>query len=354
MSARQSNSLSSTNNNITSVNHTMDRSNAQSHIPKNNSTRNDSVLSGTSIESAITIVDEPSSPSIDDLLEDLQSLSIQNKSDPAPVESRTLTKEYLAAKKAALEKIQSPLAKKWDDLYEKTSLAKAPSVKPLTDDEAALVENIMRNTSSRELAQLKTAIVQYSDIQKLRPGVWLNDEIINFYMELIADRSRSEDAAEKKLPSVHCYNTFFCSTLRDQGYAKVRRWTKRVDVFAKDLLFVPINYAYHWTLGMIDMKHKKITVYDSMGGSHRATLQLLLKYLADEHQDKKKQSLNMSGWETGEARGIPLQANMHDCGVFTCTFAERLSRQNHMDFTQADMELIRKRMVLSIAKQEIV
>ncbi|KAI9260741.1 hypothetical protein BDA99DRAFT_439783 [Phascolomyces articulosus] len=208
----------------------------------------------------------------------------------------------------------------------------------------------MRKKGSQQLAQLKTALVVYNDIQKLHPGTWLNDEIINFYMELIAVRSQSDE----NLPNVHCYSTFFCSTLRDQGYAKVRRWTKRIDIFAKDLLFVPINYAYHWTLGMIDMKKKIITIYDSMGGPHAPTLKLLIKYLAEEHQDKKKQPLDMSGWKTYDAKGIPLQQNMSDCGVFTCTFAERLSRYHELDFSQDDMDLIRKRMVLSIAKKEIL
>ncbi|KAI8144955.1 Sentrin-specific protease 2 [Fennellomyces sp. T-0311] len=190
-------------------------------------------------------------------------------------------------------------------------------------------------------------------MQKLKPGVWLNDEIINFYMELIAIRSQSENS-EKKLPAVHCYSTFFCSTLREKGYSKVRRWTKRVDVFSKDLLFVPINYAYHWTLGMIDMKQKTIQVYDSLNGAHDATLKLLLKYLQEEHQDKKNAPFDTSAWKTMAAKGIPLQENMSDCGVFTCTFAERLSRNHPFDFSQADMELIRKRMVLSIARREIL
>ncbi|KAI7853548.1 hypothetical protein BDC45DRAFT_545535 [Circinella umbellata] len=212
----------------------------------------------------------------------------------------------------------------------------------------------MRKTGPQELAQLKTAVVQYSDIQKLKPGEWLNDEIINFYMELIADRSRSETAIAEKAPSVHCYSTFFCSTLRENGYAKVRRWTKRVDIFSKDLLFVPINYSYHWTLGMIDMKKKTVTIYDSLHGGHRVVLGILMKYLADEHLDKKKEPLDMSDWKINEPKDIPGQQNMHDCGVFTCTFAERLSRAHAFDFSQDDMDVIRKRMVLSIAKKEIV
>ena len=79
-----------------------------------------------------------------------------------------------------------------------------------------------------------------------------------------------------------------------------------------------------------------------------------MKYLADEHLDKKKEPLDMSDWKTNEPKDIPGQQNMHDCGVFTCTFAERLSRAHEFDFSQDDMDVIRKRMVLSIVKKEIV
>ena len=131
----------------------------------------------------------------------------------------------------------------------------------------------MTSKQQGEIAVYKTAIVEYKDIHKLAPDTWLNDEIINFYMQLIADRA---GANADRLPSVHCYSTFFCSTLRDSGYTKVRRWTKRVDVFAKDLLFIPINYSYHWTLGVVDFQAKTIRIYDSLGGSHDLTLQVKL------------------------------------------------------------------------------
>lgn len=129
----------------------------------------------------------------------------------------------------------------------------------------------MKKGQNGEMARLKTAIVEYKDIYKLYPETWLNDEIINFYMELISDRANSENS---NLPSVHCFNTFFCSTLREHGYAKVRRWTKRVDIFAKDLIFIPINYSYHWTLGVIDMRNKTIRIYDSLHGHHDSTLRV--------------------------------------------------------------------------------
>jgi Ulp1 family protease len=59
----------------------------------------------------------------------------------------------------------------------------------------------------------------------MRNGQWLNDEVINFYMQMIMARASQNP---EKYPSVHCFNTFFFSTLDQQGYAKVRRWTKKV------------------------------------------------------------------------------------------------------------------------------
>lgn len=54
---------------------------------------------------------------------------------------------------------------------------------------------------------------------------WLNDEIINFYGQLIMDR-----AEKPKMPSVHYFSSFFWPKLTGDGYQKGRlnRWTKKV------------------------------------------------------------------------------------------------------------------------------
>jgi sentrin-specific protease 1 len=62
------------------------------------------------------------------------------------------------------------------------------------------------------------------DIRTLRDRQWLNDEIVNFYVNLLMERSEKEEG----WPKIHCFNTFFYPTLRDSGYQKVRRWTKKV------------------------------------------------------------------------------------------------------------------------------
>ena len=73
------------------------------------------------------------------------------------------------------------------------------------------------------------------DIHTLRPGEWLNDEVINFYGNLILARSKESTT----LPKIHVFSTFFYKTLSEQGYDKVRRWTKKVSTGVQRLPSYP-------------------------------------------------------------------------------------------------------------------
>lgn len=61
-------------------------------------------------------------------------------------------------------------------------------------------------------------IIPGRDLQCLRPGQWLNDEVINGYLQLVHDIS--------KVKGVVVLNSFFMSTLV-RGYESARRtWIK--------------------------------------------------------------------------------------------------------------------------------
>ena len=113
------------------------------------------------------------------------------------------------------------------------------------------------------------------DIRTLHGLNWLNDEVINFYLQLICERA----AANDNWPNVHAFNTFFYPKIRDQGHASVKRWTRKVDIFSFDLLLVPVHLGMHWCLATVDLKEKQINYYDSMGGRNKQCLEVLLKYL---------------------------------------------------------------------------
>lgn len=181
------------------------------------------------------------------------------------------------------------------------------------------------------------------DIQTLNGLNWLNDEIINFYMNLLITRGNSP-----KYPSVYAMNTFFYPKLVSGGHSSLKRWTRKIDIFSKDLIVVPIHLGIHWCVSIIDFKNKTLKYYDSMGSPNYKCLQVLKQYLQDEYVDKKKKTFEFLGWNCECMKNIPLQMNGSDCGVFSCMFAEYICSNKKLDFSQEDMPYFRKKMVYEI------
>ena len=65
-------------------------------------------------------------------------------------------------------------------------------------------------------------------------------------MALIVERNSSED----NRPSVYAFNTFFYPKLREKGHQALKRWTRKVDIFSFDFIFVPIHLGMHWCLAV--------------------------------------------------------------------------------------------------------
>jgi len=188
------------------------------------------------------------------------------------------------------------------------------------------------------------------DLQTLKGLNWLNDEVINFYMNMLMDRSKKNE----KLPKVYCFNTFFYGKIVGPGHSSVKRWTRKVDIFAQDLLIIPVHLGMHWCLACVNLRHKTVRYLDSMGGNNNKGLDAILKYLQDEHADKKKSSLDTSDWKTVNEKEIPQQMNGSDCGMFACKFADYLSRDARITFTQNDMPYFRRRMVYEIVTKTLM
>ena len=166
------------------------------------------------------------------------------------------------------------------------------------------------------------------------------------------------------VPQVHICNTQFYTKLAESPkyeYSNVRRWTlgrSAVDLFSRDLVIVPINQGNsHWTLGLINLRQKRFEFIDSMHGSDGGRLAVLRRYLKDEHQDKKGAPLDLGeDWvdiSYTAADGTPRQTNGFDCGMFMSRTAEYLVRDAVLDFTQADMPNLRRRMVFELSQKAL-
>ncbi|XP_017128479.1 sentrin-specific protease 1 [Drosophila elegans] len=193
--------------------------------------------------------------------------------------------------------------------------------------------------------------IQRSEIQILLNFRWLNDVIINFYMNLLTERSEKRIG---QLPSVYAMNTFFVPRLLQSGHAGVKRWTRKVDLFSKDIIPVPVHSnGVHWCMAIIHMRDKTILYYDSIGGGNQKVLDALEAYLREESLDKRKLSFDTSGFRIGNALNVPQQKNSRDCGVFACMFAEYLTRDAPITFSQDNIDYFRRKMALEISGGEL-
>ncbi|XP_065282430.2 sentrin-specific protease 1-like isoform X1 [Dermacentor albipictus] len=187
--------------------------------------------------------------------------------------------------------------------------------------------------------------IRRADMRTLADGEWLNDEVINFYMNLLAERSKKEG-----YPRVYAFNTFFYPKLVASDYAGVKRWTRTVDLFSFDIALVPLYLGNtHWCLAAVDFRRRHIAYYDSLGpptGSPRC-LSVLLQYLECESRQRRNHGLAGDDWSL-KVVDVPLQQNSNDCGMFACQYAECVSRDAPISFGQRNMPYFRKRVAYEI------
>lgn len=224
----------------------------------------------------------------------------------------------------------------------------------LSNDDKKLIEYVSRNGPSQEVIIDKFNLrITRRDLATLVGLNWLNDEVINFYMNLLNERS--EQLKDCGYPSVYSMNTFFVPRLMQAGHSGVRRWTRKVNIFSYDIIPVPVHVGQvHWCMAIIHLKDKTIKYYDSMGTPNPAVLRSLETYLKDESLDKLNTNLSMNDWEIESVRNLPRQMNGSDCGVFSCMFAEYITRNKPITFSQENMVYFRQKMIFEIAKGKLL
>ncbi|XP_074860511.1 sentrin-specific protease 2 [Carettochelys insculpta] len=222
----------------------------------------------------------------------------------------------------------------------------------LTEDMEREIANALGHGQEDEILSSAFKLkVTRGDIQTLKNHHWLNDEVINFYMNLLMERNKQQG-----FPVLHVFSTFFYPKLISGGYQAVKRWTKGVDLFKQDLIFVPIHLRVHWGLVVIDVRRKTIKYFDSMGQRGHSICEILLQYLQEESKAKRNLDIDPSEWTlySMKPHEIPQQLNGSDCGMFTCTYADYISRDKPITFTQHHMPHFRRKMVWEILHQQLL
>jgi len=81
------------------------------------------------------------------------------------------------------------------------------------------------------------------------------------------------------------------------GHQTVKRWTRKIDLFDKDIIFFPVNLAnMHWVLAVINKRKKRFEYYDSLAGPDPGVLAKLRRYYKDEYRAKNNEDLDLAEW----------------------------------------------------------
>ena len=93
------------------------------------------------------------------------------------------------------------------------------------------------------------------DINALESSNWLNDSIIDMYINLIVASGNFND--------IYCFNSQFYLSLNLNGYERVKSWANSINIFSFRLVLMPFFENAHWSL-VIDVQNKQVNFYDKV------------------------------------------------------------------------------------------
>ncbi|XP_055657369.1 sentrin-specific protease 7 isoform X1 [Falco peregrinus] len=115
--------------------------------------------------------------------------------------------------------------------------------------------------------------VTREDLECLEYGKFLNDVIIDFYLKYLLLEKVPKHIADR----THIFSSFFykCLTRTEKNsegdlkvsvaqrrHRRVRTWTRHINIFSKDYIFVPVNEESHWYIAVICFPWLEEAVYE--------------------------------------------------------------------------------------------
>ncbi|XP_028215735.1 probable disease resistance protein At4g27220 [Glycine soja] len=206
--------------------------------------------------------------------------------------------------------------------------------------------------------------IRKSDIELLQPEKCLNDNIIDFYINYLKNKLPTD-----KQDRFHFFNCFFFPKLVDlstdnrsiacdgkAAFQRVSNWTRKVNLFKKDYIFIPINYSLHWSLIVICHPAEVMTCYrdeetkgspkeacilhmDSRKGIHQDLHNVFQSYLCEEWKERHNNVRDDVSSIFLDLPFLPLelpqQQNAYDCGIFLLHYLERFLEQAPINFNRS-------------------
>ncbi|OMO85248.1 Peptidase C48, SUMO/Sentrin/Ubl1 [Corchorus capsularis] len=165
------------------------------------------------------------------------------------------------------------------------------------------------------------------DVALLQPKTFINDTIIDFYIKYLKSKIQPEEQHR-----FHFFNSFFFRKLADQdkdlsgacqaraAFQRVHKWTRKVDIFEKDYIFIPVNYSFHWSLIVICHPGEVANL------KGKSIIKRFQRYLSEEWKERHRDAADDVPSKFLHVQFVPLelpqQENSFDCGLFLLHYVE--------------------------------
>ncbi|RKP16325.1 cysteine proteinase, partial [Rozella allomycis CSF55] len=153
-------------------------------------------------------------------------------------------------------------------------------------------------------------------------SAWLDDQVRNL-----------QDLLEEQNENVASISTFMLVFMKIAGFEKAHPFVKRIAIFEKDILLVPVHYASHWQLAAVYPQEGCIRLYNSFDGFPSEPLMVIQRFMKMEwelyFQSPCENELKATSMK------CPRQTDAFNCGIFCCLNARMVV--TNMPYTTVGM-----------------
>ncbi|KIJ40763.1 hypothetical protein M422DRAFT_48994 [Sphaerobolus stellatus SS14] len=209
--------------------------------------------------------------------------------------------------------------------------------------------------------------LRQQDLARLEPRIWFNDIVMDYGLRFqhaahvsysyFSQALRRHQLSEAPLHKIWVFSTFFYAKLTAKGYTAVASWSKRWDVFAQDIIVIPVHKSYHWSMIIVSKpwasivpirssveddssSRTQILSMDSLGGQQKVACMTVADWL----HNVAIPLLGNKQWKNPVSRHIqvPEQPNIYDCGPYSIHILSRFLMHSEricgMDIQLGSME----------------
>jgi Ulp1 family protease len=170
------------------------------------------------------------------------------------------------------------------------------------------------------ISNLYSITIKKSDYDRLDPGTYLNDNLIDFFLGHLIQGKKEFFA----------FNSFFYPALKETSFERVHKWFKSINLFKFRYWIIPVARNEHWVLIIVTNPKNvasgkrpstKILFFDSLDTRFFDPQRDIEDFIRLEWREKFKTDITPN--VPIFFLNLPLQNNSFDCGVFLLKYAQK-------------------------------